>query len=100
MSVHQAKVKCYLLHVVLLQINAGIVKGLVEACGRACPGVSANSCRRQGQPADTQTGTWTAGAQQHQHQLSHNTTAAALQRRNGIIGSGPALITMRPASWL
>lgn len=24
----------------LLQINAGIVKGLVEACGRACPGVS------------------------------------------------------------
>jgi hypothetical protein len=24
----------------LLQINAGIVKGLVEACGKHCPGVS------------------------------------------------------------
>lgn len=30
-----------------LQINAGIVKGLVEACGRACPGVSGQTRRRQ-----------------------------------------------------
>lgn len=37
---------CFALFVFAAQINAGIVKGLVEACGKACPGVSNHCCNQ------------------------------------------------------